>query len=224
MARFSLLQELEFSASAFARWLPPTRAWENRFGERFTFDDLVRALVAQPLGKGSCQGCHVPYALTCILLATQEYPDLISSASRSALEGRLREMSRCLEANELPRGGWDKRWSGQYVDSPENVFFELKPHFDEISATGHHLEWIALVPPSLRPEPRVVERAARALVAGVTGLSDEDLAKPKGYLPLTHAARALCLSRGHDWAFPLWQQLQGGPEPGPRVESPDGPH
>jgi hypothetical protein len=212
MARFSLLQELEFSACAFARWLPPTRSWENRFGERFTFDDLVRALVEQPLGRGSCQGCHVPYALTSILLASQGYPDLISAASRSTLEGRLREMSQCLEANELPGGGWDKRWTGQYVDNPENIFFEFKPHFDRISATAHHLEWIALVPPKQRPERTIVERAVRALVVEITSLSNEDLDKPKGYLPLTHAARALCLTRGHDCAFPLWQQLQGKSE------------
>ena len=209
LSRFSLLQELEFTSIAYARWLPPTSSWENRFGERFTFDDLVEALVASPLGKGSCQGCHVPYALVSILLASDQYPHIISGSTRAKLEERLRAISESLSRNQIEGGGWDKRWSGSYVDHPDNIFFEFKPHFDKISATGHHLEWIALVPPGLRPEQSVITSAVKSLIDDILRLSDEDLAKSKGFLPITHAARAFCLMRGCDHAYPLWQRLQG---------------
>ena len=212
LSRFSLFQELEFTSIAYARWLPPVSSWENRFGERFTFDDLVQALVATPIGKGSCQGCHVPYALASIMLAHDQYPQLISKATRFRLEVHLRAISAYLTQHQLEEGDWDKKWSGNYVDHPENMFFEFKPHFDKISATGHHLEWIALVPPELRPELGVLNSAVKRLVSDILRLSNEDLAKSKGYLPLTHAARAICLTRGYDHAFTLWQQVSIAPD------------
>ena len=161
-ARFTLAQELEFTTIAYSRWLPPNNQWRNRFGESFSLENLADALVGVELGKGACQGCHVPFALTNLLLASEQHPQIISDRSRRSVAARLSDISLALESTELPNGGWDKRWSGHYVEKPDNVFFEFKPHFDKISVTGHQLEWIAIAPPAVRPSRAVIARAVRA--------------------------------------------------------------
>lgn len=210
MARFSLGQELEFTLIAYSRWLPPAHCWNNRFGERFCFDDVVNALLQEPIGKGACQGCHSPYSLVSVFLADNRHPGVLSAASRQKIGDRLIEISLRLEQNELAGGGWDKRWSGEYVEAPENVFFEFKPHFDKISVTGHQLEWIVMAPASMRPSSTVISRAFSKLASDVLALSEEDLSKPKGYLPLTHAAKAMVMARGDHHAFSFWQSGDRG--------------
>jgi len=198
--RFSLTQELEFTTNAYVLWLPPTKHWTNRFGQQFSFDDLAEALISRPIGEGVCQGTHVPYALTMMIRANMLYPGTLSPSQVKAAETRLMEISVALEFNESPNGGWDKYWSGGYIERPENMFFEFKPHFDRIAVTGHHLEWIAMAPENLRPSATVIQRSEEALARQIEGLSDEDLDKPKGYLPITHAARAFMFLRGTRFA------------------------
>ncbi len=205
LMRFNQTQELEFTAIAYAHWLPPQKSWQNRFGETYTFDDLVQALTAQPLGDGSCRGCHVPYALVCVLRA-DDLHRVLGDGARRAAESRLREISACLDAAELPAGGWDKTWSGNTVDDDENVFFEFKPQFDQIMCTGHHLEWIALASPELRPSINAIRRAVMSVALDIARLSPVDRQKFKGYLPISHAARAFALMRGTG-AFDEWQRL-----------------
>jgi hypothetical protein len=63
LANFDINQEMEFTAAAYSRWLPPTKAWVDRHGERHTFDDIVDALLRQPANRTACSGTHTPYAL-----------------------------------------------------------------------------------------------------------------------------------------------------------------
>lgn len=209
LMRFSLSQELEFTTCAYVRWLPPARRWKNRFGESYSFDDLALALAERELGSGACQGCHVPYALANLMRASELYPGLLSKDAQRAVRERLREVSLCLEAHELNTGGWDKSWSGEYVERPENLFFELKPHFDRIASTGHHLEWIALVSGDMRPSRSVIARAASALIREIASLSEADRSKFKGFLPVSHAARAFVLMRGSTNGAQVWDALAG---------------
>jgi hypothetical protein len=214
--RFSLDQELEFTASAYARWLEPGIPWRNRFGQTFCFDDLADSLVRRPLGNGACKGCHVPYALTS-LLAADGITRMLSSRSRIACEKRLVEVALLLEANELSFGGWDKTWSGTAKETQDSLFFDFKPQFDRIMCTGHHLEWIAFAPSAARPSRTVIYRAVEALSAEVSGLSLDDRAKYKGYLPITHAARALVSMRA-EAAFAVWNDVNLEPESSTKPE------
>jgi hypothetical protein len=211
--RFSLSQELEFTTNAYTLWLPPRRTWSNRFGQVYSFSDLAEALVSRPIGSGACQGTHVPYALNSLIRANELAPELLSQEAEAAAYDRLRTMSVRLELNELPGGGWDKTWSGEYVAVPENMFFEFKPHFDRIAVTGHHLEWIALAPEELRPSRNVVQRAIEALGRELSALSGDDLQKSKGYLPVTHAVRAMVLLSGKRFASDIDSSgvAKGGP-------------
>lgn len=204
IARFSLEQELEFTALAYCRWLPPQTEWRNRFNARFSFDDVARKLCGQPLGTGACNGIHGLQAIAQMLAVDKLHP-LLSDSSISQIEGHLRECTLCLEANELPSGGWGDAWSGVAGPLPdgEQVW---SPRFTVISSTGHHLEWIAIAPAELRPATPIVRRAIQALVREVAGMSESDRSNFKHFLPVSHAARALCQLRGES-AIRLWQGL-----------------
>ncbi len=70
---FGWEQELEFIGCSLAFWLPPERSWSNKFGETFTFDELMDRLLAAPLGKGCCGGTHVPYTVVVLLRVNEQH-------------------------------------------------------------------------------------------------------------------------------------------------------
>lgn len=191
LMRFTLQQELEFSACAFARWLPPRRSWTNRFGREYAFDDIAAELSSRSFGTGACNGCHVVFALVNLFRADEQMP-ILSQRIRRGVESRLRECTLLLEENELADGGWNHRWSAaDRADAePKNVY---GGRFDRIAVTGHHLEWIALAPAEVRPSIPVLRRAVHALVADIHGCSEPERANFKNFWPLSHAARALTL-------------------------------
>jgi hypothetical protein len=50
VANFHLKQaELNWTALAYILYLPPSRKWVNRYGEQYSFDDVVRNLLHRPL-------------------------------------------------------------------------------------------------------------------------------------------------------------------------------
>jgi hypothetical protein len=60
----------------------------------------------------------------------------------------------------LPSGGWNMTW--MKVPSEKAAATEVQP-YDIILATGHHLEWLLMLPEELQPSGDVYERAAPAL-------------------------------------------------------------
>ncbi|MCI0380420.1 MAG: hypothetical protein L0215_22780 [Gemmataceae bacterium] len=185
LALFSPKEELEFTAVAYSRWLPPNGEWVDRFGNRHSLDDICLALARKPLGEGTCSGIHVPYALVNLLRAHYLHPVLSKEAVQFA-ETRLQEISRLLEKNQSPSGAWFENWhvSNTPKDGPD-------PTFQIISATGHHLEWIALAPERLRPATPCVKRSARLLAELIPRHTVNTISS--GYTAFSHAARALAL-------------------------------
>ena len=153
LANFDIGQELEFTAVAYSRWLPPTRSWVDRHGDRHSFDDIAEALMKRPSDKTSCCGAHTPYALVNLLRANQQYPILDPDVARR-VEAHLVDISRRLEANQDPSGAWLGRWYVSREPVPDETI-----GFQAIWATGHHLEWITLAPEHLRPNRQCIERA-----------------------------------------------------------------
>ena len=204
MMRFSAYQEMEFTASSFARWLSPPGRWKNRFGETYSLEMIANVLCEGPLGSGACDGTHVPYAAA-ILLGVDRGEDLLSDEVSSALVAYLKECTLALEANELPAGGWDADWGGSRRAHPPGEQ-SWSNRFERISNTGHHLEWIALAPSECRPSAAVVRRAVASLSREIESLTLEERKNFKHFWPLSHAARALVLLRSVD-AFDAWRKL-----------------
>ncbi|MBX9789459.1 MAG: hypothetical protein K2Y37_11135 [Pirellulales bacterium] len=186
IATFDPAQELEWTVEAFARYLAPQRSWENRFGESYDFDLCMRSLLSRPLGTGACLGTHALYAFA-VLLRIDEKAPILSSTVRSRVRVRLRDAAGCLARNQRADGAWTKDWPVRVPAASSGLDWEA------LTATGHHLEWIALLSDDLRPPKASLRKAVCFLVASTNGLSSHE--ETDYYLPIAHAARALCLMR-----------------------------
>ena len=191
MARFSIHQELPWTVEGLARYLAPRKGWQNRFGERYTFDETVMAMVNAPVGEGPCLGTHTVYALACILRIAETEP-IVSGKVIDRIARYLRNVSAMVCAARLPEGHWGPRWSPTISSS------QTSEQLQSLTATGHHLEWIALAPPELRPARADISKA----IDGVLQIWQQpgwftNVAYSDCYLDLTHLARALCLLLGN---------------------------
>jgi hypothetical protein len=184
VANFSLEGEIFWEAVALAFYLPPNRSWGDKFGKVYTFDDLSDELLRRPLDGSSCAGTHILIALTTILRSDMEAP-LLSPGHRTALRSHLRGVVERLERSRLDEGGWAHDWSepGGIETAPREV----------IIATGHHLEWLMLLPDDLRPGPSVLGRAAEHSLRLLLEKSEDPEWVRTNYCPAIHAARSAWL-------------------------------
>jgi hypothetical protein len=186
VARFTISQELEWSAEALARYLAPRRSWSNRFGEAFSFDDAAAALLRKTPGEGACAGIHVPYSLTCLYRIHEQHP-ILSGPTRDRIARYLKAVSLMVVAARQGAGHWSARWAPGVKAEP-NPAAEI---FTGVVSTGHHLEWIALAPPDLRPPRDSIGRAVRSVLGLVKTFTTYN--RSLAYLELSHLGRALCL-------------------------------
>lgn len=200
LANFHAKQEIEFSAAAYARWLPPLRAWVDRRGEAHSFDEIVRILVARDLTKTSCSGAHTMYALASIIRAHRMTP-ILDEDTVAIAEGYVRKISRLLELHQSSSGAWLKDWVRSSEPAPKTPL-----GYQTILVTGHHLEWIALAPDDLRPRRECVESAARVLAATLK-LQDAQTAG-NSYPEFSHALRAVFMYLGENPA--IASQMRAG--------------
>jgi hypothetical protein len=192
VARFTIRQELEWTTEALARYLAPRAGWANRFGEAFTFDQVATALLARPRGQGPCLGTHVTYALTCLWRIGEQHP-ILSAQVRDRIARYLRDVSLMVVAARLPAGHWGAHWA---TGRPAKAGAAEADMVGALACTGHHLEWIALAPPDLRPPREQVRRAVRCVLRVAAGYNT--YMRSEYYLDLTHLARALCLLKNCD--------------------------
>lgn len=198
--RYSHDHEPEFFACALAHWQSQAQ-WSNEFGEVFDFDQITNRLLDLPEGNGACAGCHVPYALVYIL-RLDEQQQVLSPEVRDAAMSRVKVIARMLEQRASPSGGWDKSWSGARAPSETSFGDAL---LDRLMVTGHHLEWIALAPTTLRPSHVAIGKSVNAIVADVKEFRSRGTPHWKTYPLITHAARAVSLIRCED-PFVLWNR------------------
>jgi hypothetical protein len=191
---FSWQGELEWWATAFARYLSPTFRWRNKDGDIITLSQIGDFLVQRPLGTGECYGTHALLALVTLLRVDGMRP-FLATAPRAKLEDCIRFASERLITSQHVTGLWGTDWhTGHRFEGPEDANASL-------TVTGHSLEWLAWCPAALRPPAPVLARAMEALVnlmlehgTGRYGRLD--------YASFTHAARALRLWHGEVPALP----------------------
>lgn len=193
MARIDERQELEWTGEGLARYLLPQARWDDRFGRPWSIDRIARLLLNKPRGAGPCFGTHGACVLMTLYRVDQEQA-VLSAEVREQIRGYFRDVSRSLEYGQTGQGSYAWRWAPN-VEEPRRARPEQAGNHPElafgVAVTGHHLEWIALAPPDLRPSRRSIRRASAFLLETlasqpVNGQSPE-------YPAVTHAARALCL-------------------------------
>lgn len=193
--------ELEFITPALSLWLAPRKTWVDQFGQTWDFDRLLTIMMDRPLGEGACAGCHVPYAIV-IALKVDDECKILSSRVRVRAMDWLSDLSRILELRH--RQGY----AGLDWAKPDGETRRLwsDNRLDEIMVLGHHLEWIALAPPNCRPRRETIVWAIKRLVENVENLPVVRFRSFKSTIPISHAARALCLLAGES-PFDAWSRL-----------------
>jgi hypothetical protein len=193
-------QELEFTAVAYGHYVRGGASWLNRFGQRYTLEDVAAQVLALAPARRACYGTHVPYALV-ILWRAGEEAGVLSAAMRQRLWERMQYFSRRLVQTQRAAGWWDASWAGPISGGQD--LEEL------VTCPGHHLEWLALAPAEVCPPLEVVRRAAQQLFAFLREPDVRVLSAAKQYAPTSHAARALVLWSGRFYAAellePLWR-------------------
>lgn len=194
---FSLNQvEYEWSALAYALFLPPVTHWQTSEGQAMNFDRLVDRIMRQELPQGVCFGNHRLYTLAILLRIDEEQGPILAPEKREEVIVFLADMTQRLVRSQHAEGYWDGQWP---IDPKTEKIDRTSgdPLTDRILATGHALEWWAMVPKStaerLHPPRDILVRAAQGLVKTIDNLTDEQV---ENYFTfLSHAGRALSLWR-----------------------------
>ncbi len=197
---FSLNQaEVEWSALAYALFLPPASRWITSEGEEVSFDRLADRLMRAPPGDGACSANHRLHALVTFLriddlMANGGEAAILTAGARRRITKFLQETTAAFVRHQHPDGFWNFDWPSAPPVAPEPTEREGDRSSDRIIATGHVLEWWALAPGEIQPPRPVVHAAARWLIDTVDRLEPAEIQRYNSFL--THAGRALALWRG----------------------------
>jgi len=198
MRDFSLNQvEYEWSGIVFALFQANNQPWISKEGQQITFDRLARRMMREELPHGVCFGNHRLHTLT-MFLRVDDQQQILSPEVRREVIGFLKAATAMLVKNQHDDGFWSRDWPTEKPTSSEPSKDDSDDLPGRIIATGHALEWWALVPADLKDEllpPReTLQRAASWLYRTVEGLTDEQVSNYQSFL--SHAGRALALWRG----------------------------
>ncbi len=174
--------EIAWTATAYAGYLPPDRAWTNRFGKRTSFDDLVAILLAKDLAKESCAGMHLVQALSAISRADDRF-GLLKADSRIRVKKFLLHVVDCLERYQLADGNWPYRWwIARDDDQPD-------AHGSQIVVAGHALEFLNQQP---KVSPQALGRGTSWMMESLRHVSEH----PESFTvcPLTHSIHSVHMS------------------------------
>lgn len=191
IAEFHLWQsEITWTAVAYALYLPPQSEWQNRYGERASFDDIVHELLGRPFDKASCAGAHLLYSMIVMARADAQIP-VLSDGTRKRLWDQLENAARALAATQEPDGGWRGDWYRGVagVALKGDSFVDPTDVHSRLVATGHLTECLLYVPAELQLAKDCLRRAGLWLQSALRAASAEDL--KQDFCPYTHAICAV---------------------------------
>lgn len=210
LANFDPDQELEWTAAAFVLYLPPANAWTDKFGRKFDFDSLAMKLMARPFYRTSCYGSHTLNTLALLSRVDQKHR-LLSYDVRTKVATLLHASAKFLENQQDASGSFPTNW---YFPLLREAWYreligpgdheKIAKKLNEwrwtqdgktsianapIHVTGHHLEWMLLLPSEQRCSNSVFERGANYLLGRLSQIGESDA--KISYCPVTHAVRVL---------------------------------
>lgn len=193
VANFHLRQrEIEWTAIAYASYLSSCRVWENKFGERFTFDQLADELLQRNLHRASCCGSHIVEALILLLRVNDEHTQLLTDEMRLRVRERLQELVSIALANQRDDGSWDAEWfrlNRKSDDDSFDTFDARAAALRRLLPTSHLPHWMLLLPAELKVPDVVLCRAAGWCCRQLEQSTRDDLRTH--FCPLTHATSLL---------------------------------
>jgi hypothetical protein len=127
-----------------------------------------------------------------VLYRADEQAHVLSSKTRQQMLSYMRSVGELLVHSQTDEGYWTRQWPR----GDQGRIDEKATVYDKLLVTGHHLEWLALAPAEVQPPRENIVRAARWTLKTILEIDNAELQKHYG--PFSHAARALCLWRGHE--------------------------
>jgi hypothetical protein len=185
IANFYLSQrELNWTALAYILYLPPEKTWVNRYGERFSFDDLAEELLRRPLDQAACAGTHLTITLT-MLERADELTPILTEPIRARLHERLRRDVEAAVRNQQADGHWSLAW---HVGPGQPNADEGSPAA-RLLASSHVMEWMMYLPASHRVPVETGMRGALWLYKQLREAAARD--KEVYFCPYSHASIVL---------------------------------
>ncbi len=184
-----------WDAISIVFYLPPAKMWTDRFGNKHSFDSLAEQVMDRNLESASCAGAHVFQTLIAILRADRRY-NLLTDRVRTRLLVYLRQAVDALSAAQDAEGAWAPYWLTRMPGVKASRVAFVAGSTPRIIATGHSLEWLLLLPPEMRPPRRLIEKAARWLMAAQLTESADPQWLGRNYCPASHAVRVLAAMSG----------------------------
>lgn len=180
-------EELEWTAMAFAAYIPPRAGWVTREGTAFTLEDLAVELLERASPPRGCIGVHRALALTALYTA-EPARRILSRETADRISVYLRRTVVDVVENQHADGSWGFDWNHGGTDQAPGGH---PPHsaFEALLMTGHVLEWLHALPDDLRPSRAVYVSGGKA-VREILGVAQQEM----GICPLTHASRAAGLA------------------------------
>ncbi|MGH7194269.1 MAG: hypothetical protein ACREJM_12180, partial [Candidatus Saccharimonadales bacterium] len=182
-ANFRLAGEFEWSALARTRYFPTVDLWTNRFGETFSFDETACALVAKPLDRGSCGGTHGLFTLA-VIAQINAANGILSREVADLTRDYLCATAKHVAQGQHADGSFGARWYCDIVKQPWRLRMVAKAsgrlraaawlppasaqacagsmstvdeEVQQVLMTGHHLEWMLLLPSNAQPAPKKIK-------------------------------------------------------------------
>ncbi len=199
LANFHLKQnELQWTAIAYALYVPPRKEWVNKFGERHTFDDLANRLLTDPVENSSCAGTHLGYALTLLYRVDRTFTPILSQGVRERLRQRLERTVAAAIGTQSEDGSWSGEWGRTlYSHSDHTPSANEADMGGRLLVTGHLCEWFLYVPAEFNVPDDCLRRAGLWLRSQLEDFPGDSVPEA-AICPYTHAACALrALSRGN---------------------------
>ena len=190
IANFHLGQEeIAWTAIAYALYLPPIHSWTNRYGERFSFDELAGELERRPMDQASCGGTHSLYALALLARVNAEAP-VLSEAARARLVNYLARCVGVVERTQQPDGSWPAWWNHELLPGGRpSGLSAADGDANRLLMTGHLAELLLYLPADIaRPQP-ALSRAGHWLHERLRTASNPDT--EGAFCPYSHAVCVL---------------------------------
>jgi hypothetical protein len=197
MASFSIEQEeLHWTLVSYLMYNPLQNTWENKFGQEFSLDGVVRELLLRAPSSSSCGGLHQVYAL-CLADQINSQFHFLSTSTSMQLEQWLHMVLKLVEASQLTDGSWGSSWHmGRFdskISSRSSFRIDVNSIDDKQLIVSHMGEVFALAGTRFRINKPMLQRMATWMSAEATKIATTPARTVK--CPYVHIASLLNRSR-----------------------------